>query len=62
MRLAILARDGQLTEIEHWVARIERLYPACVAGLDAVRAALAMLDFPAIEALALERAPPAPAR
>jgi hypothetical protein len=59
VRLAILARDGQLTKIEEWLATMGQQYPGYESFLAEIRAALQMLDFEYIEALALTADPSA---
>ncbi|HWL27856.1 MAG TPA: HAMP domain-containing sensor histidine kinase, partial [Burkholderiaceae bacterium] len=51
--LAIMARDGHLTDIEQWLQSMSARHPLCSAYFGEVRDALARLDFLAIERLAL---------
>lgn len=51
--LAIMARDGHLTDIEQWLQAMSDSHPLSRAYFDEVRQALARLDFLAIEQLAL---------
>lgn len=53
VELVILARDGQLTKIEEWLARTMADYPEYPEFFDEVKEALHSLDFEYIEALAL---------
>lgn len=52
MELAMLARDGNLTEIESWLARMSSSYPHCMALLQKISMALQTLDLQRIENLA----------
>ncbi len=51
--LAVLAKDGRLTDIERWIDCTSRVHPASAAFLTEVRLSLDALDFSGIEALAL---------
>ncbi|ACD16795.1 integral membrane sensor signal transduction histidine kinase [Paraburkholderia phytofirmans PsJN] len=51
--LAVLAKNGRLTDIERWIDSMTNAHPACVAFLTDMRHCLEALDFPAIEARAL---------
>lgn len=53
MELAILARDGHLTDIELWLQRIANTRPDCQDFINEIYRALHALDLPRIEALAL---------
>lgn len=53
VELAIHARDGQLTDIENWLHRMSKAYPAYPIFFSELQAALHTLDFEYIEALAL---------
>lgn len=53
LELAILARDGQLTGIEEWIEQTADQYPDAQGFIEQIKAALLVLDFPHIEALAL---------
>lgn len=53
MELALMARDGHLTDIDQWIARIARSYPHCTEFLHEIDHALQALDLSRIEALAL---------
>ncbi|WP_158215439.1 sensor histidine kinase [Candidimonas nitroreducens] len=59
LELAVLARDGQLSDIEYWLARMSFAYPHCTEFFTEIRGALQALDLERIESLAL--AQPAPA-
>ncbi|HEY9280726.1 MAG TPA: ATP-binding protein [Eoetvoesiella sp.] len=56
MELAVLARDGHLTDIEHWLGHMCAKYPACADFFREVRRALSRLDLQKIENLALAQA------
>ena len=51
--LAVLAKDGRLTDIERWIENMINAHPTCVAFLTDTRHCLEALDFAGIEALAL---------
>lgn len=51
--LAVLAKDGRLTDIERWIENMINAHPACTAFLTEMRHCLEALDFAGIEALAL---------
>ncbi|WP_269764913.1 sensor histidine kinase [Burkholderia ubonensis] len=51
--LAVLAKDGRLTDIEQWIDSASRVHPAATAFLAEIRLSLDALDFSGIEALAL---------
>ena len=51
--LAVLAKDGRLTDIERWIENMIRIHPSCAAFLTEMRRCLEALDFAGIEALAL---------
>jgi len=51
--LAVLAKDGRLTDIERWIENMIRIHPSCAAFLTEMRHCLEALDFAGIEALAL---------
>lgn len=53
LELAVLARDGQLTDIEHWLNHMSATYPQCVEFFREIRNALQVLDLERIENLAL---------
>lgn len=53
LELAVLARDGQLTDIENWLTRMSAAYPQCAEFFAVVRGALQALDLERIENLAL---------
>lgn len=53
--LAVLAKDGRLTDIERWIATINGDHPACAAFLTELQRHVEALDFTGIEALALAR-------
>lgn len=55
--LALLARGGALTELEHWLEKMEGQYPQSAQFLADVRAALQSLDFARLESLALAEVP-----
>jgi len=52
-QLAVLAKDGRLTDIEQWIENMLALHPSCAAFLTEVRHCVEALDFAGIEALAL---------
>ncbi|MBO9356970.1 hypothetical protein GG851_23520 [Bordetella petrii] len=58
LELAILARDGRLTDIEDWLARIVNFHPGFDAYYAEVRQALLALDLMRLEALALQQPRP----
>lgn len=51
--LAILAKDGRLTDMERWIETMLRIHPSCAAFLTEMRHCLETLDFAGAEALAL---------
>jgi hypothetical protein len=51
--LAVLAKNGRLTDIERWIENMINAHPTCVAFLTDIRGSLEALDFAAIEARAL---------
>jgi two-component system, sensor histidine kinase LadS len=51
--LAVLAKDGRLTDIERWIENMMRIHPSCAAFLTEMRHCLEALDFAGLEALAL---------
>ncbi|MFM0061096.1 sensor histidine kinase [Paraburkholderia phytofirmans] len=51
--LAVLAKDGRLTDIERWIENMINVHPACIAFLTDMRHSLEALDFSGIEAIAL---------
>ncbi|TKC88802.1 histidine kinase [Trinickia terrae] len=51
--LAILAKDGRLTDIEQWIETMVRSHPSCDAFLAKLQLCVESLDFAGIEALAL---------
>ncbi|RKE26155.1 signal transduction histidine kinase [Paraburkholderia sp. BL23I1N1] len=51
--LAVLAKDGRLTDIERWIEKMITAHPTCTAFLTDMRHCLEALDFAGIEALAL---------
>ncbi|SDH87148.1 sensor histidine kinase [Paraburkholderia phenazinium] len=51
--LAVLAKDGRLTDIERWIDKMLSIHPSCAAFLTEARHCLEALDFAGIEALAL---------
>jgi hypothetical protein len=51
--LAVLAKDGRLTDIEQWIETMLAIHPSCTAFLTEVRRCVEALDFPGAEALAL---------
>lgn len=51
--LAILAKDGRLTDIEQWIEDMIRIHPSGAAFLAEIRFCVEALDFAGIEALAL---------
>lgn len=51
--LALLAKDGRLTDIERWIENMIRIHPSCATFLTEMRHCLEALDFASIEALAL---------
>lgn len=53
LELAKLARDGRLTDIEHWLDALSKSHPAASGFYQAVRQLLDTLDFERLEALAL---------
>jgi len=53
LELAMLARDGQITDIEHWLARMSTDYPQYAEFFAEIREALQALDLERIESLAL---------
>jgi two-component system, sensor histidine kinase LadS len=52
-KLAILAKEGRLSDIEQWIETLLEVHPSSVAFLTEVRRCLEALDFAGIEALAL---------
>ena len=52
-QLAVLAKDGRLTDIEQWIENMLVLHPSCAAFLTEVRHCVEALDFAGVEALAL---------
>ena len=52
-QLAVLAKDGRLTDIEQWLETMLALHPSCAAFLTEVRDCVDALDFASVEALAL---------
>lgn len=56
LELAVLARNGHLTDIEKWLHGMAKAYPDCDKFFVAVNAALQILDLEGIEALALSPA------
>jgi len=53
MELAVMARDGLLTDIENWLTRAAAVYPDCLFFFGEIKKALQILDFEKIENLAL---------
>ena len=51
--LAVLAKDGRLTDMERWMENMIRIHPSSAAFLTEMRHCLETLDFAGIEALAL---------
>lgn len=56
-QLALLARNGALTEIEDWLESMEQQHPQCVPMLTELRTALQSLDFALLESIALADVP-----
>lgn len=57
LELAILARDGRLTDIEDWLSRIVQFHPGFDDYYDEIRKAILSLDLMHLEALALQNPP-----
>lgn len=53
LELALLARDGRLTDIEDWLQRIAEVHPGYDRYYDEVRKAVLTLDLAKLESLAL---------
>lgn len=53
--LALMARDGQLSDIERWLGTMSARYPAYTAYLDKIQEAVSRLDLEAVERLALAK-------
>jgi signal transduction histidine kinase len=53
LELAVLARDGHLTDIENWIDRMSEFHPRYHEYVNAIQCALQILDFEKIEVLAL---------
>jgi len=53
MELALMARDGHVTDIENWLNEMLHQYPKCRHFFDEIKAALYSLDMAKIESLAL---------
>lgn len=58
MALATFARDGQLSEIENWLADMHEDWPDCAPFLHRIHTLLDTLDLEEIESLALAPEPP----
>ncbi|MDY7218081.1 ATP-binding protein [Denitrificimonas sp. JX-1] len=53
--LVQLARNGALTDIEHWYSNMSAQYPECIDYLNLIQEAINRLDFHKVERLALDQ-------